>query len=343
MTEKSVARQLGEWALALLRAEQGLGVDAILNRAPTGAGETVATAGGFLVPTAAADFILGTIYEDRNSVLPYFFKWNIPDGANSTKVPGADETSRANGYRWGGVVADFEDEGDTQVESLPRLKQTEFSANKIIGFAVVTDELLADAENLGNFLQRAFSDELRYKLEQYSLSAAGTGAGKPLGILNSPALVSVAKQSGQSAGTIVGANLEAMWTALPAASRKRAIWAVSETAAAQADGATTLGIYPFSGSTNPDDVPRIKGRPAIETDALPIVGTPGDILLIDPAWYAVASKPIDWAMSADVLFISDQTVFRITWRVDARPLVSAQITGSDGSARSPFVALAARS
>jgi len=75
---------------------------------------------------------------------------------------------------------------------------------------------------------------------------------------------------------------------------------------------------------------------------LPPVGTPGDVLLIDPAWYGFASKPMASALSAHVLFTSDQAVLRVTWRCDGRPLVSAPIAATDGASRSAFVALAAR-
>ena len=75
---------------------------------------------------------------------------------------------------------------------------------------------------------------------------------------------------------------------------------------------------------------------------MPAVGAPGNVLLIDPAWYGFASKPMASALSAHVLFIGDQAVFRITWRVDARPLVSAPIAATGKVPRSAFVALAAR-
>lgn len=336
-------KHFGEWARAIAVADSCGSVDERLLRAPTGAGETIAVAGGFLVPDSFAPKILATIYADRNSVLPYFQKFDIPDGSNTTLVPGADETSRANGYRWGGVVADFENEGVTETESWPRLRQTAFAAEKIIGFVPVSNELLADAENLGTFLEAALTDELRYKLEQYTLSSLGTGAGKPLGIMNSAALVTVAKVSGQTAATIQWANITAMWSALPSASRKRAVWVLSESAMAQADANMPYPVYPPAGCPNPDDVPRIQGRPAIETDVLPICGTPGDILLIDPLWYGFASKPIASALSGHVLFTTDQAVFRFTWRVDAKPLISTPIAASDGTTRSPYVALAQRS
>jgi len=116
---------------------------------------------------------------------------------------------------------------------------------------------MADVENLDTFLRRAIADELRYKLEQYILSSAGTGAGRPLSVLNSPALVTVAKTSAQASGTLTELNLRTMLYALPAASRRRAIWAASESAMELVENFEAV-TRPASGSTNPDDLPRIR-------------------------------------------------------------------------------------
>ena len=222
-----------------------------------------------------------------------------------------------------------------------RYKATPFAAEKLIGYVVLTNELMADVKNLDAFLRRAIVDEFRYKLEQYILSSAGTGAGRPLSVLNSPALVTAATTTGQGSGTLTELNLRTMLYALPAPSRRRAIWAVSESAMEVVENFEAV-TRPKSGCANPDDLPRIKGRPVIETDALPALGARGDVLLIDPAWYGFASKPIASALSAHVLFTDDQAVLRVVWRCDARPLVSAPITATDGASRSAFVALAAR-
>ncbi|CAN2532540.1 hypothetical+protein [Methylocapsa aurea] len=341
MTERTDFSGLGEWAQAAARACLAHDFDPRL-RAPTGASETSATAGGFLLPEAMASEILTTLYQDRMSILNYVRRFNVPDGSAGLKVSGVDETSRANGYRWGGVVADFVDESAPQSPTLPKLKATQYATEKIVGLVSVTQELLADAANLAEFLKAAFVDEIKYKLEQYILSSAGTGAGKPLSILNSSALVKVAIPPAQTPATLTAANLSAMWAALPAVSRRRAIWAIGESAAQMVESVGEIS-YAESGSANPDDPPRIKGRPVIESDALPAVGAVGDILLIDPAWYGVASKPMATAMSVHVYFANDQIIFRITWRVDARALVSSRLTTSDGAMRSAFVALAARS
>lgn len=335
-------RSLGEWAQALIRAGNSGPFDPRLIRAPAGAGETSATGGGFLVPETNANEIVATLYQDRASILNYVRRFNIPDGYNTLNVNGVDETSRANGYRWGGLSADFVDEGDDPSSSFPRIMQTGFTASKIIGKCVVTAEIAADVENLGDFLLSAFTDELEYKLEQYILSSAGTGVSRPLSVMNSPALVTVPKTAAQTASTVSAANLRAMWAALPAGSRKRAIWAVAESVTEIVESPNEI-TYAVSGSANPDDTPRIMGRPVIQTDVLPAIGAVGDVLLIDPKWIGFASKPLAWAMSADVKFESDQIVFRITWRCNAKPLVSTTLLGSDGATRSAFVALAQRS
>ena len=111
------------------------------------------------------------MYEDRNSLLSCLQRFTIPDGSNSTQVPGVDETSRANGYRWSGVVADFLDEGIAQSTSYPKLKATQFAAEKLIGVAIASAELASDVVNFSAFLERAFADEMAFQLERYSLGS----------------------------------------------------------------------------------------------------------------------------------------------------------------------------
>ena len=343
VTEDSSFHSFGHWAHAVCRATHG-SADYRLMRAPTGAGETDPTLGGFLVPEAYAQEILTTLYEDRTSLLHYLQKFNIPDGKNTILIPGVDETSRANGYRWGNLSAGFVNEGVQPSANFPKFKQTEIAAEKMIALVVITSELMRDGGNLGAFLVRALKDELTYVLEQYILSSAGTGAGVPLGINNvgNAALVTAAKVTGQTAATLNAQNLRTMWGLLPAGCRRRAIWATGESALPLADAFPSEISFAASGSTSPDDLPRIMGRPVIETDVLPAVGTPGDVLLFDPAWYGFASKDPVEALSAHAYFTSDQLILRVTWRCGGAPLISSKITGSDGTSRSPYVNLATR-
>ena len=201
---------------------------------------------------------------------------------------------------------------------------------------------MADVENLDTFLRRAIADELRYKLEQYILSSAGTGVGPPPVGPQFPRARHGREDDRASLGNANRTqSAQRCSTRCRRPSRRRAIWAASESAMELVENFEAV-TRPEAGCANPDDLPRIKGRPVIETDVLPALGTPGDVLLIDPAWYGFASKPMASALSIHVLFASDQAMLRVTWRCDARPLVSAPIAATDGASRSAFVALAVR-
>jgi|RhiMethySRZTD1v2_1073278.scaffolds.fasta_scaffold761980_2 HK97 family phage major capsid protein len=73
---------------------------------------------------------------------------------------------------------------------------------------------------------QAFAEELTFTLEDEIFRA--DGAGKCLGILNSPALITVAAEGGQSADTLLLANLVKMWSRCWGRSRKNAVWFISQ-------------------------------------------------------------------------------------------------------------------
>jgi HK97 family phage major capsid protein len=87
----------------------------------------------------------------------------------------------------------------------------------------------------------------------------------------------------------------------------------------------------------------IFGRPVVETEYNPYLGTLGDIMLVSPSQYAMIAKGgVQSASSIHVNFIYDETAFRFVYRVDGQPLWASAITAYDGtSSISPFVALAA--
>jgi HK97 family phage major capsid protein len=69
-----------------------------------------------------------------------------------------------------------------------------------------TDELLADATALESWLGRTVPEELRFQVE--SAFYRGNGVGKPLGIMNSPCLVSVTRID---ANEVDQADIANMW------------------------------------------------------------------------------------------------------------------------------------
>jgi hypothetical protein len=82
----------------------------------------------------------------------------------------------------------------------------------------------------------------------------------------------------------------------------------------------------------------------IATEYNAALGSVGDIALVDLSQYMLVDKGgVQMATSMHVAFDTDEMRFRITYRVDGKPMWSKSLTPFKGStSRSPFVALAAR-
>jgi HK97 family phage major capsid protein len=178
-----------------------------LRAAPQGLGGHQGGEGGFLVRTQFSDEIFQKAH-DQAVLLPRTDQIPIGPDADGLKVNTIDETSRANGSRWGGVSVARLNQGDTVTASRPTFGQMETRLISIMGLAYVTDELLADSTALGAILGNSFAEEFAFTIDDEIYEGSGTG--ECLGILNSNATVSVAKEVGQPANTIVVENLTKM-------------------------------------------------------------------------------------------------------------------------------------
>lgn len=181
----------------------------------------------------------------------------------------------------------------------------------------------------------------------------GTGAGMPSGLFGAtlhPAVVSVAKQPGQAAATIVKENIDNMWARMWARSRKNAVWFINQDCEPQLNqmgqivGTGGLPVYLPPGGLSQSPYGTLYGRPVIATEYNQALGTPGDIALADLSQYTLVDKGgVNAATSMHVAFLTDQMVFRITYRVDGKPMWTAPMTPFKGAlTKSPFVAIAQR-
>ncbi len=337
-------------AVAVAAVSDGRQVDRRLieERAPSGANEGVPTDGGFLVQSDFSTELLRRSYA-TGQVISRARRIPISSGANSLKINGINETSRANGSRWGGVQSYWAAEADTATASRPKFRQVELNLNKLLGFFYTTDELLADAAALEEIGMLAFSDEFGFKLDDAAVR--GPGAGTPLGILNSPSLVTVAKEGGQAAATIVYENLVKMWSRMWAASRPNAVWFINQDIEPQLFtmglivGTGGAPVYLPPGGLSATPYGTLFGRPVVPIEQCSTLGTVGDIILADMSQYVAAEKGgMQSAASIHVRFLYDESCFRFTMRVDGQPLWNSALTPANGSnTLSPFVALATRS
>ena len=342
-------RSLGEQLQAVFKFHQSRGadVDNRLVRAPTGAGEVDPTGGGFLVQVdfASAIFMLA---HDMGEILSRVNKIPISASSNGLKIPGVDETSRLTGSRWGGVQSNWVGEGVNPGASKPKFRLVEFDLKKLMSVAYITDELLQDSTALTGIYGQAFSEEVMFMTEDAIFE--GDGVGKPLGILNSNARVKVAAENGQKTGTFLKENVDNMWARMWSRSRKNAAWFNNQDIEPQlfqmnqAVGTGGQMVYlPPGGIANAPNS-TLQGRPLIATEYNSAVGTEGDIALLDLSQYTLVDKnSIQMASSMHVAFLTDEMAFRITYRVDGKPMWAAPLTPFKGSlTKSPFVTLAAR-
>lgn len=217
-----------------------------------------------------------------------------------------------------------------------------------MGLCYATDELLQDARALESVISDAFAEEFGFKIDDAILN--GTGAGQPLGIMNSGALVTVPKETGQAAATIVYENIVKMWARLWARSRQNAVWYINQDIEPQlfrmslAVGTGGVPVYLPAGGLSQSPYGTLFGRPVISIEHAATLGAAGDILLCDLSQYLLIDKGgINAASSIHVRFLYDESVFRFIYRADGQPIWNSALTPFKGAAaQSPFIALATR-
>lgn len=316
-------------------------------KAVLGANEGQSSDGGYLVQQDFSSEIF-KVAHDSGVIASRARRTSVGANANGLKINAIDETSRANGSRWGGVRGYWLSEGGTLTATQPKLRQMEWNLKKLGALMYATDELLQDTTALGNIMQMAASEELAFMLDDSLLN--GTGAGMPLGVLNAPVLVSVAKEVGQAAATLVYANIQKMWSRMHARSRANAIWLINqdvEPALNSMDfpvGTGGVPVYLPPGGLAASPLATLLARPIVPTEFNATLGTVGDIVLADFSQYLLIDKGgVEAATSIHVQFLTDQTAFRWIYRVDGQPLWNAPLTPFKGTnTLSPFVALATR-
>ncbi len=334
----------GDQMLAVYRAAApGGSVDTRLStRAAIGLNETNPSDGGFLVQQDFVKELLKRAY-DTGILASKVRKIPITSSSNALKIKAVDENSRANGARWGGVQAYWENEADQLISSKPKFRTMELSLKKLTGLCYATDELLEDASALDTVIREAFAEEFGFKIDDAILN--GKGAGEPLGILNSTAIVKVEKEQNQT-DKITVENLTKMWSRIWARSRANAAWYINQELEPYLY-TLMLGdkpVYIPAGGLSEKPYATLFGRPVVPLEQCSTIGDPGDIILADIGQYLMIDKGgIKQASSMHVRFLYDEQVFRFIYRVDGQPVWNRPLTPYKGSAAvSPYVTLAKR-
>jgi HK97 family phage major capsid protein len=316
-------------------------------QAALGGNESVPAEGGFLVIPEFAQGLIKRVY-DVALISGECFK--MPMQSSRLIMHAVDEDSRVDGSRWGGILAYWLTEGGTYTPTKPKFREMQLVANKLIALSYATEEQLADGPAWEAYVTEAVPQELAFQIDTSVLS--GGGAGQPLGILNSGALVVVAKDAGQATGTISTANILNMWSRMWARSRANAVWFINQDIEPQLIpltlGAPSLAqilLYSAPGiNGNPGPYGKMFGRPVIPIEQASSLSTQGDVILADMTQYILAQRAdVRADTSIHVAFLTGEQAFRFMLRLDGQPTWKKPLTPYKGSAtKSPFVTLATR-
>ena len=316
-------------------------------RVATGLSETVPGDGGFQLQKDFQTAIRSRAH-DSGQILSRVTFTPLSQSATGLKFNIIKEDSRVDGSRGGGVRGYWTDEAAAFTASQPELRQVELSLSKLTLLMYTTGELLADAPALGQKALDGFGEEMRFKTEDSFWS--GDGSGKPLGVETASGTISVAKESGQAAATIVAQNIVKMYSR--ARGRQNAVWFINQDIEPQlylmslaVGSAGGSHVYMPAGGLSATPYATLLGRPVVPVEFARTLGTVGDIMLADwSAYEAIDKGSPETAQSMHVRFLFDEEVFRAIYRVDGQPTFNSALTPYQGSTTTGhFVTLATRS
>jgi len=248
---------------------------------------------------------------------------------------------------WGatGVQANWRVEASQMSASKQASKFRTMDLHELYAFVLATEELLADAPRLASRLTNKAAQAINWKANDGIIWADGVG--KPKGWMNSAALVTVAKESGQAADTVVAANVLKMFSRLWVAPGDSPYWIANRDTVPQL-ATITVGDQPVWMPPNalisaPGGI--LLGYPVRFSEHAKTIGDLGDLQLVSPRGYYAARRTqgVNFASSIHLYFDYAIEAFRWMFRFGGQPHLSAPITPANGTnTKSHFVALAER-
>jgi len=301
----------------------------------------VPSSGGMSIPEPLAaqwldDSIQSEIIRPRCQV------WTMESATR--KVPGWDCSDESTGALFGGFKMEFIAEEGTGNKQTGKLRMIQLQANKGGIFVDASNELIEDGLGIDTQLDRAMRTSIGYGIDAYCLG--GTGAGQPLGIRSDPAKISIAKETGQRADTIIYENLTKMFARMYPAGRQRGIWLVNDTAIPQLLSLSitigTAGSHIPVMTKGPNGF-EILTRPVVFTSHMPKVGDADDIMFVDLSQYVLGiRREMKLERSNIPGWTQDLMSYRALLRFDGQGSWSSAVTPEHGDSLSWCVGLAER-
>jgi len=294
----------------------------------------VGSKGGFLVPKQF-DTEIRAMQPEDGIVRPNAMV--IPAGATpdaAIDLPSLDQTGDKGVHggikmNWTAETGEKKDSGD------PKFILITLEPENITGYIDVTNKLLSNTTAFASYIQQLMAGAM-VGAEEHAFYV-GDGNGKPLGILNSDAVVKVGRETADKITyeDLVNINAKIKGTNLK--------WVLNRSALPQlqtmvAKNTNTLAWQPGAVVGAPDT---ILGTPVLYNEYAPSLGEFGDIALLDMKKYAIKDGTgLSIFIDTVTQYGTGKTRIYMSWNVDGQSLLKDSILSEDQKTRrSPFVVL----
>lgn len=334
---RKVSKELGDWEAFCVKAAGSPSQN-------VSDGE----AGGYLVPEEFRQDLLVAARES-NELMGRCTQ--IPMQSNVVKIPYVNGFDKSGNLVYGNVAWQWTDEEDAFTAKNVKTGYINLTLHKVTGLAYASDEILRFSPmSMENLLREGFIDGFNYEMNKVILK--GTGAGQPQGVLNAPALVSVAKESSQAATTIKWENIIKMYSRC--LNPTNAVWIANPNTlpqlASMALSVGTGGVAVFMPANGASGKPynTLFGLPIVFSQHAKTLGTVGDIMLVDMKQYLLGmlsgSEGMRFDTSMHLKFDVDQMTYRFAFYVAGQSWMPQALVPPEATTDtlSPFVALATR-
>ena len=331
---------VAEFGRAVMRGSAGapnFAIDARLNAAdPTGFHREGGSRDGYLVPPEFRD----RIWELVNAQDNFLDDIDVEPTSSNVINDMVDDTTP---WAAAGIKAKWRNEAQQMTPTRQNLKPRSIMLHELFCMVTATDELVEDAPRLENRLTAKSAEAISWLLDDTIMY--GDGIAKPLGFFNSPAQVSVAKEAGQAADTIVAQNVVKMYSRVLSQGIARTAWYVNSDVMPQLMtmmlGQQPIWTPPATGFQNaPGGF--LFGRPVRFSEHCKTLGDKGDIQLLDlKGYYGVRKEGgTRYATSLHLYFDYGLQAFRWILRFGGQPHLSAPVAPANGAnTKSHFVSL----
>ena len=304
----------------------------------------IPSGGGMSVPEPVSEKWLDDALPEE-IIRPRAQVWAMESGTR--KVPAWDWTDMSTGAAFGGFTMAWTAELGTATAQTGKLRAISLTAYKGGIFVDASSEVVADGLGFAGQIEVALKKSIAQGMEKYFLSSSGTGVGCPKSVINDDSLISVSKETGQAADTLVFSSICKIFKHMYPGGRDDFVWIANHSCIEQLIQGMNVSIG-TSGSWIPvlndkDGTFKILGKEVVFTPHLPALGTANDLVFADLSQYYVGIRRDMRIQSSDIpSWTEDLRSYRILVRFDGMGSWDKAASPAHGDDLSWVVGLGAR-